>query len=84
MIAADTNVLLRYVLRDDQGQAERARSLIDKATRVLITDVVLAETVNVTGIREIPAPYPSAPRRRIAPYPQLPHTHRHAEKHEPR
>ena len=45
MIAIDTNVLLRYLLRDDEVQAERARRVIACGERVLITDVVLAETV---------------------------------------
>ena len=45
MIAVDTNVLLRYLLRDDDAQAERARHIFEHAARVLITDVVLAETV---------------------------------------
>lgn len=45
MIAIDTNVLLRYLLRDDESLAERARHVIACSERVLITDVVLAETV---------------------------------------
>jgi len=45
LIAADTNVLLRYVLHDDEAQAARADDLFDSAEPVLITDVVLAETV---------------------------------------
>ncbi|MCY3773301.1 MAG: type II toxin-antitoxin system VapC family toxin [Gemmatimonadetes bacterium] len=45
MIAIDTNVLLRYLLRDDEAQAERARRVIEGGERVLNTDVVLAETV---------------------------------------
>ena len=45
MIAIDTNVLLRYLLRDDEAHAERARRVIECGERVLITDVVLAETV---------------------------------------
>ena len=44
MIAIDTNVLLRYLLRDDEAQAERARRVVESGERVLITDVVLAET----------------------------------------
>ena len=44
MIAIDTNVLLRYLFRDDEAQAERARCIIECGERVLITDVVLAET----------------------------------------
>ena len=52
MIAVDTNVLLRYLLRDDDAQAERARHIFEHAARVLITDVVLAETVwTLTGRR---------------------------------
>lgn len=45
MIAIDTNVLLRYLLRDDEAQAERAHRLITGESRILITDVVLAEAV---------------------------------------
>ena len=45
MIAVDTNVLLRYLLRDDEEQAKRAYLLIRGAVTVLVTDVVLAETV---------------------------------------
>ena len=52
MIAIDTHVLLRYLLRDDDAQAERARCIIECGERVLITDVVLAETVwTLTGRR---------------------------------
>ena len=45
MIAVDTNVLLRYLLRDDQIQAEKARQIFERQERILITDVVLAETM---------------------------------------
>ena len=45
MIAVDTNVLLRYLLHDDEAQAARADAVFDDAETVLITDVVLAETV---------------------------------------
>ena len=45
MIAVDTNVLLRYLLRDDEEQAKRAYFLIRGTATVLVTDVVLAETV---------------------------------------
>ena len=45
MIAIDTNVLLRYLLRDDETQFEKANALIRSQRPVLITDVVLAETV---------------------------------------
>ena len=45
MIAIDTNVLLRYLLRDDEAQAERAHRLINRESRVLITDVVLVEAI---------------------------------------
>ena len=45
LIAADTNVLLRYLLQDDRQQTERANAVFDAAKTVLITDVVLAEAV---------------------------------------
>ena len=45
MIAIDTNVLLRYLLDDDKDQAAKARKLIFGKEPVLITDVVLVETV---------------------------------------
>ena len=45
MIAVDTNVLLRYLLNDDAAQADTAASLIKGGDTVLITDVVLAETL---------------------------------------
>ena len=45
MIAVDTNVLLRYLLVDDQAQAAKAEKVINGKESVLITDVVLVETV---------------------------------------
>lgn len=45
MIAVDTGVLLRYLLHDDEAQAARADAVFEGAESVLITDVVLAETV---------------------------------------
>jgi predicted nucleic-acid-binding protein len=45
MIAIDTNVLLRYLLWDDKRQAAKAARLINGSTPVLITDVVLAESL---------------------------------------
>ena len=45
MIAVDTNVLLRYLLNDDQVQAAKAEKLINGKETVLITDVVLVETI---------------------------------------
>ena len=45
MIAIDTNVLLRYLLDDDKAQARKASALINSGNKVLITDVVLAETI---------------------------------------
>ncbi len=50
MIAIDTNVLLRYLLWDDEIQATKAKLLIHGAQPVLITDIVLVETVwTLTG-----------------------------------
>ena len=52
MIAVDTNVLLRRLLDDDVAQAEKARRLFESNESVLITDVVLAETIwTLTGKR---------------------------------
>jgi predicted nucleic-acid-binding protein len=45
MIAIDTNVLLRYLLWDDVIQAEKADKLINANKLVLVTDVVLVETI---------------------------------------
>ena len=45
MIAVDTNVLLRYLLHDDEAQAARADAVFNADETILITDVVLAETV---------------------------------------
>lgn len=45
MIAVDTNVLLRYLLNDDPIQAAIAEKLINGKETVLITDVVLVETI---------------------------------------
>lgn len=45
MIAVDTNVLLRYLLTDDKHQAAKAEKLLSGKELVLITDVVLVETI---------------------------------------
>ncbi|MEJ1343162.1 MAG: type II toxin-antitoxin system VapC family toxin [Candidatus Sedimenticola sp. (ex Thyasira tokunagai)] len=45
MIAIDTNVLLRYLLEDDVEQSAKAVRLISGNRNVLITDVVLVETL---------------------------------------
>ncbi|HFE38753.1 MAG TPA: PIN domain-containing protein, partial [Gammaproteobacteria bacterium] len=45
MIAIDTNVLLRYLLWDDKPQAAKADRLINGTEPVLVTDVVLVETL---------------------------------------
>ncbi len=47
MIALDTNVLVRLLIRDDRKQAERARLLFEKHAdedgALFISDIVLAE-----------------------------------------
>lgn len=45
MIAIDTNVLLRYLLADDAAQSAKAAELIKGDEVVLVTDVVLVETI---------------------------------------
>jgi predicted nucleic-acid-binding protein len=48
MLGVDTNVLVRYLIRDDQPQYERARRLIDrevsKGGPVLVSLLVLLQT----------------------------------------
>jgi predicted nucleic-acid-binding protein len=48
MLGVDTNVLVRYLIRDDQSQYEKARRLIDrevsKGEPVLVSMLVLLET----------------------------------------
>ena len=45
MIAIDTNVLLRYLLEDHPTQSSKAARLIGGRRDVLVTDVVLVETL---------------------------------------
>ena len=45
MIAIDTNILLRYLLADDKVQTTKAAKLINGSIPVLITDIVLVETI---------------------------------------
>lgn len=45
MIAIDSNVLLRHLLEDSRAQAKKAHDLMRGDQVVLITDVVLAETI---------------------------------------
>lgn len=49
MIAVDTNVLLRYLLNDDAERDDTAAGLIKGSDTVLITDVVLVETLLTLG-----------------------------------
>lgn len=45
MIGLDTNVLLRYVLRDDPVQAARADRELERGDRFLVDGIVLCELV---------------------------------------
>ena len=45
MIAVDTNVLLRRLLQDDEQQSAKANALFEQEASILITDVVLVETI---------------------------------------
>ena len=45
MIAIDTNVLLRYLLQDDDVQSAKATKVLAGRRPVLISDVVLVETL---------------------------------------
>ena len=43
MIAVDTNVLVRIIVEDDEGQVIRARAFVDAQDRVFISRTVLLE-----------------------------------------
>ena len=49
MIALDTNVIVRFLVRDDPAQARRAKALIDRLTereeRAYVSDIVLCELI---------------------------------------
>lgn len=45
MIAIDTNVLLRHILQDDEIQSAQASDLLMSHERVLVTDIVLVESI---------------------------------------
>lgn len=45
MIAIDTNVLLRYLLQDDETQSLKANALLLGPEKILVTDIVLAEAI---------------------------------------
>ena len=45
MISVDTNVLLRYLLQDDKDQSPKANRLFSSTKKVLITDMVLVESL---------------------------------------
>lgn len=45
MMAVDTNVVLRYLLQDDTRQSAKAGRLFLGSEKILITDVVLVETL---------------------------------------
>lgn len=55
MTALDTNVLVRYLVRDDLKQAHRARSLIERLDKnqeqAYVSDIVLCELVWVLRSR---------------------------------
>lgn len=45
MISIDTNVVIRRLVADDPEQTKKAKSLFEGSMPVLITDIVLIETV---------------------------------------
>jgi predicted nucleic-acid-binding protein len=50
-IIADTNVLLRFILRDDFAQYERALEIMERAEAIVVTNVTLCEVVWVLRSR---------------------------------
>jgi predicted nucleic-acid-binding protein len=57
-IAIDTNVLVRYLVWDDERQAHRAAAAIEAASSVVVSTTVLCETVWVLS-RAFKLPRPS-------------------------
>ena len=45
MITIDTNILLRYLLEDDEVQTLQATRIIQGSQKVLLTDAALVETI---------------------------------------
>ena len=45
MIGLDTNVLIRYLTKDDERQWEQARKIIESGQQCLVTNIVLCEMV---------------------------------------
>lgn len=45
MISIDTNVLLRYLLQDDEIQSKKADKIVNGKRNILLTDVALIETI---------------------------------------
>lgn len=52
MIALDTNLLARYLLKDDAAQFERARALIESAERITAPATVLLELAWVLEVSD--------------------------------
>lgn len=52
MIALDTNILARYLLKDDAEQFERARALIEGAERITAPVTVLLELAWVLEVSD--------------------------------
>jgi predicted nucleic acid-binding protein len=55
LVFLDTNVILRYLTKDDSAQSPRALALLQRAARgelaLLLTEAVVVETVNVLASR---------------------------------
>lgn len=45
MVVIDTNLLLRYLLNDDAGQAKRAQRLLESSSQVTVTPAIVLELV---------------------------------------
>lgn len=45
MVVIDTNLLLRYLLNDDAGQAKRAQRLLENSSQVTVTPTIVLELV---------------------------------------
>ena len=45
MVVIDTNLLLRYLLNDNAGQAKRAQRLLESSSQVTVTPTIVLELV---------------------------------------
>ena len=71
LIAIDTNVIVRFLVRDDATQAARARAMIEEADVFVPTTVLLETEWVLRSVYEIPAPRAVSALRAFLDLPQV-------------